>query len=124
MSLEEELEFTTEKIVSNFSNYSSWHLRSTILLRLSQDFLMDELELIKNAAFTDPNDQSVWFYHRWLLMSQLPKGINLLVGTVHICNSNCSEYIQCILVLFFRNSKTYFCSSRRSKRFSSPSMCF
>jgi len=72
--LEEELKFTTDKIVSNFSNYSSWHLRSTLLPRLSQDFVPDELQLIKNAAFTDPNDQSVWLYHRWLLMSHIPHG--------------------------------------------------
>jgi len=74
MSIKEELEFTTEKIQTNFSNYSSWHLRSTLLLRMENDFLSEELDLIKNAAFTDPNDQSVWFYHRWLIMSQLPKG--------------------------------------------------
>uniref|UniRef100_A0A8C1K1D2 Geranylgeranyl transferase type-2 subunit alpha n=1 Tax=Cyprinus carpio TaxID=7962 RepID=A0A8C1K1D2_CYPCA len=81
VSVEQELQFTDRLIGSNFSNYSSWHYRSTLLPqlhpqpapdsihshRVCEEQLLKEYELAHNAFFTDPNDQSAWFYYRWLL---------------------------------------------------------
>lgn len=67
---EAELSRTQQLISCNFSNYSSWHYRSMLLTnaRLKDDkILKEELELTQKAYFTEPNDQSAWFYHRWLI---------------------------------------------------------
>lgn len=80
VDIETELEFTTEKIRLNFSNFSAWHRRHKLLsrglslpseecpkscnLRLIWN---DEYNMILNALYTDPSDQSPWLYHNWLL---------------------------------------------------------
>jgi len=69
-----ELTYTTRKIEANFSNFSAWHQRSKVLASLWASGKLDpskskeeEFELVRNAMYTDPNDQSVWIYHRWLV---------------------------------------------------------
>eukprot|EP01102_Stenamoeba_stenopodia_P020064 TRINITY_DN7705_c0_g1_i1.p1 TRINITY_DN7705_c0_g1~~TRINITY_DN7705_c0_g1_i1.p1 ORF type:complete len:309 (-),score=91.60 TRINITY_DN7705_c0_g1_i1:120-1046(-) len=68
----ENLDFTTKKIEQNFSNYSAWQQRSALLPvvydspEALSDALTEEFELVKSAFYTEPSDQSAWFYHRWL----------------------------------------------------------
>ncbi|KAI9680220.1 MAG: Rab geranylgeranyltransferase [Trizodia sp. TS-e1964] len=74
---EGEFKYTTKMIESNLSNFSAWHSRSKLIPRLLEErkadqdarisFLDDEIELITRALYTDPYDQSLWYYHRWLL---------------------------------------------------------
>ncbi|KAL7163469.1 hypothetical protein ACSBR2_039557 [Camellia fascicularis] len=68
---EEELHFTTDLINENFSNYSSWHNRSVILSHLlekraqgsfsKEKVLTEEYDLVHQALFTDPDDQTYGF---------------------------------------------------------------
>ncbi|GAA5940652.1 Rab geranylgeranyltransferase BET4 [Sporobolomyces koalae] len=76
---ESELNFTTRKISSNFSNFSAWHYRTKLLAKLWHEKGWDEdhqdrrnridqeFDLVKQAIWSDPNDQSAWLYHRWLV---------------------------------------------------------
>jgi len=83
---ENELRFTLRKIENNFSNFSAWHQRSKLLPcvwdanKLSQEQRMlernkgmlkvpltAEFELLQQAMYTDPSDQSIWIYHHWLV---------------------------------------------------------
>ena len=71
---EAELEYTTRKIELNFSNYSAWHSRTKVLPKvsdLSKEALDREYELVQQAFFTEPEDQSGWIYHRWLTAQTL-----------------------------------------------------
>ena len=90
----EEFKFTTKMINRDISNYSAWHNRSQLIVKLFlkspgieiQDedkstseylgffgkkdkigFLRKELNLVKTAIYTDPEDSSVWFYLKWLI---------------------------------------------------------
>ncbi|XP_026455244.1 geranylgeranyl transferase type-2 subunit alpha 1-like isoform X2 [Papaver somniferum] len=68
VSEEVELKHTTEMIDTNFSNYSAWHNRSAILSHLlkqgvhgfdsKEKALAEEYEVVHQAIFTDPDDQS------------------------------------------------------------------
>jgi hypothetical protein len=65
-----ELAYSQEKIQENFSNYSAFHHRSIYIKRSGQTFeeaLPTEFQIVENAIFTEPDDQSAWWYHQFLL---------------------------------------------------------
>jgi len=84
-----EFAFTTEKINENFSNYSAWHYRTVLIPRLFpaaalasdaslraryEEALDAEFHLVRQAFYTEPEDQSAWLYHRWLLGRVVAEG--------------------------------------------------
>ena len=82
---------TTSMLEKNFSNFSAWHYRGKLLTKIHKNngtvyqvplnIIEEELEKIKHAIFTEPNDQSPWNYHRWLISLLIP---------VHVVNINLS----------------------------------
>ncbi|EUD69502.1 hypothetical protein C922_00365 [Plasmodium inui San Antonio 1] len=65
---ESNYELSKTLIERNFSNFSAWLLKYTI--RESLICTENELDLIKNAIFTDPFDQSLWEFYRWFLFQK------------------------------------------------------
>jgi geranylgeranyl transferase type-2 subunit alpha len=73
--VKQEFDFTTSKINANFSNFSAWHNRGKLIPRLlkensdidARDIYRKELDYIRQAIYTDPDDQSSWIYHEWLI---------------------------------------------------------
>ena len=97
---EEEFKYTTRMIESNLSNFSAWHNRSKLIPRLLDERKADdttrrsfldkgsllrrfhvvqstdmtlELQLIQRGLWTDSNDQSLWFYHQYLMCNFDPE---------------------------------------------------
>lgn len=99
----QEFKFTTKLINRDISNYSAWHNRTKLIeflflkspnashvdqkekdmkeyltifnQRDKASFLEKELELVKTALYTDPEDSSVWFYLKWLISDYFIKDI-------------------------------------------------
>ncbi|KAH4922510.1 hypothetical protein HBI23_095430 [Parastagonospora nodorum] len=79
---ESEFEYTTKLIKTNLSNFSAWHNRSQLIPEILKErnadakarriFLGKELSLMCEAINTDPFDQSIWFYHQYLLSTLSP----------------------------------------------------
>ena len=74
---EKEYAYTTQMVRGNLSNFSAWHQRSILIPQIlkhreaspeEREKLFDsELAFCKDAVFADPWDQSLWFYHSYLM---------------------------------------------------------
>ncbi|KAI1104840.1 protein prenylyltransferase [Jackrogersella minutella] len=75
--VEDEFAYTTRMIHADLSNFSAWHNRSQLILRLLDErgaddatrrkFLGDELAFIRDALNVGPEDQSLWYYHQYMV---------------------------------------------------------
>ncbi|KKA29551.1 hypothetical protein TD95_001661, partial [Thielaviopsis punctulata] len=76
---ESEFEYTTRMIQSDLSNFSAWHRRAMLIPRILSErktnesgrksFFEGEMELVHNALNVGPEDQSLWYYHQFLMLS-------------------------------------------------------
>jgi geranylgeranyl transferase type-2 subunit alpha len=75
--VESEFAYTTKKIRDDLSNFSAWHNRSQLVLRLLDErgaddqarkrLLEEELDLVREGLNVGPEDQSLWYYHQFLM---------------------------------------------------------
>lgn len=79
--LQREWDFTQTKIVQNFSNFSAFHYRSKLVglvgdwtpiakeegQSTTQTIAQSEWSLMENIIFTEPDDQTIWWYHRFVV---------------------------------------------------------
>lgn len=84
VAAERELRYSLRLIERNLSNFSAWHYRAKLLPALhppqrgcphpvEEAVFREELQRVVQAVFTDPGDQSPWFFLRWLLQRQPPR---------------------------------------------------
>ena len=81
---EDEFAYTTRMIRRNLSNFSAWHYRSKTIPRLLQErgvgpdmraaFLAEELDLVREGLNVGPEDQSLWYYHKFLMLQIIDAG--------------------------------------------------
>jgi len=89
---------TMQLIEADPSNYSAWHYRSVLIPRLYSGEelstkITEEFELIKQALWTDPNDQSAWLYHHWLVGIRKNKDPEKLSETLEQELNGCEELL-------------------------------
>ncbi|KAK3304188.1 uncharacterized protein B0T15DRAFT_485907 [Chaetomium strumarium] len=77
--VEAEFAYTERMIHTDLSNFSAWHSRSKLIPRLLEErgaddaarraFLEEELSKIREALNVGPEDQSLWYYHQFLVLN-------------------------------------------------------
>jgi geranylgeranyl transferase type-2 subunit alpha len=62
------LRFTRDVLNRNSCNYTAYHYRNVAAVAAASELNWhDELDAIHQAMYTEPNDQSVWFYYHRLM---------------------------------------------------------
>lgn len=101
---EQEFAYATKMIQANLSNFSAWHARSQLIPRLLSErksssadrkkLFDEEFDLITRALYTDPYDQSLWFYHQYLMSTLDPSNQNSPSILEPCTNAERLEYLE------------------------------
>ncbi|TQV91355.1 hypothetical protein V2A60_008997 [Cordyceps javanica] len=90
---ESEFAYTTTMIERDLSNFSAWHNRAQIIPRLLVEriaddssrraFLDQEFCMVDNGLNVGPEDQSLWYYHQYLVLNvaEEPAQLAIVPGT-------------------------------------------
>ncbi|KAG5953970.1 hypothetical protein E4U53_005963 [Claviceps sorghi] len=101
--IEAEFAFTTNMIKWDLSNFSAWHNRSQLIPRLLDErkageaarkaFLEEEIATVHEALNVGPEDQSLWYYHQYLVHAILEAtGQGLIVR--HLSAQDRQSYLE------------------------------
>ncbi|KAM3459752.1 hypothetical protein MY5147_007029 [Beauveria neobassiana] len=81
---QEEFAFTTRMSGRNLSNFCAWHHRSQLILKVVAEqycndearaaFLGQELDTVREGLNLGPEDQSLWYYHQFLMLQIIQDG--------------------------------------------------
>ncbi|KAF4585418.1 geranylgeranyl transferase type-2 subunit beta [Ophiocordyceps camponoti-floridani] len=93
--VETEFEYTTKMIRLDLSNFSAWHSRIQLIPRLlleresgndiRKKFLEAEFSFVRKALNVGPDDQSLWYYHKFLMYELVgPSNNHAFVPELHM----------------------------------------
>ncbi|KAM0666392.1 hypothetical protein ACQRIT_005151 [Beauveria bassiana] len=87
--VESEFAYTTKMVNLNLSNFSAWHNRAQLIPRLLVErnandslrraFLDEEFSMIDRGLNVGPEDQSLWYYHQYLIFNVAEQPANLAI---------------------------------------------
>jgi geranylgeranyl transferase type-2 subunit alpha len=93
--LDQEWAFTSQKIRQNFSNFSAFHYRSKLLPLVSTADLADEFSLLEDAVYTEPDDQTAWWYQAFLLDSSTDAHVDRIRQHLESLRELAEEVTEC-----------------------------
>jgi geranylgeranyl transferase type-2 subunit alpha len=111
-----EFEFSSAKIEENFSNYSAFHHRSVFIdaeaaARSVAEVLGDEISIVENAVYTDPYDQSAFWYLQVVFLTlirvynRLTKFVLVVFAAVELFKSRIGKLRDAIATFIFREDR-------------------
>lgn len=109
-----ELKYANDMLSKNLSNYSAMHYKINYYNMLKKDTIEDEVNVIENAVYTDPYDQSYWLYLKWLINytdNNYNEKLDMIYEkTIEICEDLISEEENChwpVYLLYYVNKRKY-----------------